>query len=228
MSDIASEAGGAEAPQAPDTSAPEGTETTQQAPDFSGLEQFLDQRFSAQQQHVQEQIQQALAPAEPEPEAADPYSGLGELGYSDEETQATRQVLQGILGQEIQNAVGPLQQEIRRLRSELDYGDLEDRYPNLATEEGAQKVMGESRQAAERIAQGLGLGPEIAQQLAMSPQLMEFVHLAQIGRERAAQEQPAQPGAELEQPGGASPPEPEPDVNDLILGASPKNNFWGY
>lgn len=215
MSDIASEPG-ADAPAESSASA----ESAPQAPeiDFGPLME----RF--------ERLEQQLQPAEanePEPED-DPYGALGELGYSEDETAATRDVLQQILGREVQQAVGPLQQEIQRLRSELDYGDLEERYPALATEEGASKVMEESRQAAADVARSLGLGSEVAQQLAMSPAFMERVHLAQIGRERASQEQQPRPGAELEQPGGASPPEPEPDVNEAILGASNPGNFWGW
>lgn len=223
MSDMASEQGVENVP-APDTSAP--AETTQEAApgiDMSALADALSERFEPQF----EQLRGAINP-EPEPEVADPYVGLGELGYSDEETSMTRNVLEGIFEQKMTQAVGPLQQEINRLRSELDYGDLEERYPALATPEGAERVMSESRQAAVDIARGLGLPAEQAQQLAMSPKLMEFVHLAQIGRERAAQEQPPRAGTELEQPGGASPPEPEPDVNDQILGAAPPKNFWNY
>lgn len=220
MSDI-EQAPGAEAAPAPDTSAPAET-AAPQAPevDFGPLME----RF----ERIESRLPEPQPEGEPEPEA-DPYEGLSELGYSEEETAATRQVLEQIFGSQVQQAVGPLQQEIQRLRSELDYGDLEEKYPALATEEGAEKVMGESRQAAADIARQLGLPAQQAQQLAMSPRLMEFVHLAQIGRERAAQEKPAgQPGAELEQPGGASPPEPEPDVNEGILGVNGSSDFWGW
>lgn len=207
----------AEADPAPDTSAPAETAAPAPQPDMSGLFERFDR------------LEQQLAPQEPEPEPIDNYAGLGELGYSDEETAATRDVLQQILSGEVQQAVGPLQQQIQRLQSELDYGDLESQYPALATEEGASKVMEGSRQAAVDIGRQIGLSPEQAQQLAMSPALMKFVHLASVGAERASQEQPAgQPGAELEQPGGASPPESEPDVNQAILGASPRTNVWGW
>ncbi len=128
--------------------------------------------------------QEAGPPSQPAP---DPYDQLGELGYSQEETAATREVLDGIIGQ----AVQPLQQDLQYVRAELaaqelqeDLTDLEEAYPELQRDDVAGKVLAMGREYAEQRGNP---------QLATDPEVLEYLYLKSRGA-RPQQQQRSSPG----------------------------------
>lgn len=166
--------------------------------------------------------QQPESAPEPEP---DPYAEL-ESYYEDPADAAdARQLLESVLEAKLSAATKPLQDRLAALQADLELGDLEARYPELAdNNELAQGILRE----AEEIARESGVP-----QLATSAKLLEKLYLARKGLERAASEMPAG-GAptDLEGAGGAAPGQPEVDLAQQILQArgamTPARQFWGF
>jgi hypothetical protein len=216
---------------APETAAPEGGGF-----DYSRIESMLDQRFGQMDERVgglESRLPEPQAPPEPQPQ--DPFGQLGELGYDDGEIQALQGVLAPLFQNVVQQAQAPLLQQLQMLQqgyaalnNELDAGDLVERYPALGTDEVYTPVA----QQALQLAQSLGLQVQNPEEVPAP--LVEQVYLAQLGRERVASETPAgggNPG--LETAGGATPPEPEPDLAKSIVAArggqrTAASDFWGW
>jgi hypothetical protein len=226
VTDIAAEA------TAPETGAPEATTSTtaaaetpaaQQASLDPGVVDMLTERFASMLAPIQERLPEPAAPVAPEP--ADPYAD-----YDPED----REALQGLLGPLIEHHLNPvmqrneqLERQLRALTNDLDAGDVEQRWPALTNPEVGQRATAD----AVKLAQSLGI--EVQDVRDVPAALIETAYLAGLGRERAATETPASGGnPELERAGGATPPEPEPDIAREIVNASgpkvPGGDFWGF
>lgn len=218
------------APEATPAPAEATPEATPAAPsiDYDRIESLLGDRFQAMEQTIDSRLP---APA-PTPQA-DPFDALTPLGYDDQERQALQGVLQPLFQGVLSQALGPLQQQneqlqgqLQRLTTELDAGDLEERYPALQNQETYAPVAQEALQMAQQ------LGMQVQDPALVPPRLIEQAYLAQLGRERIASETPA-PGANpgLEGAGGATPPPEQPDVATNIVNArgprTQATQFWG-
>lgn len=177
---------------------------------LSAFDSRLDD-FSQRLPEQQQQQQQG-------PEIPDPYAQVDELYADDPESaQQVREVLQGIIGnvlqQELGRTVGPLAQQFRQLRTELDIGELEERYPEIARD---PEVAGAIEQKARQLAERLG-NPD----LVFDAEILEMAYLASRAQKAAAQEGPAGGGnpAELESAAGSAPGEQEPDYAKEIVSA---------
>ena len=187
---------------------------------LSAFDQGLDERIS-------QAIQRAQAPAPETPEAPDPYGQLDEL-YDDPAAAAeARQVLQSIVSsaiqQELQGAVGPLAQQFRQLRTELDVGELEERYPEIRTD---AKVAEAITSKAQQLAQRLG-NPD----LVYDSEILEMAYLASRAQRAAASEGPAdgRNPAELESAAGSAPGEQEPDwAKEIVSGYRNTGGMFGF
>lgn len=170
-------------------------------------------------------------PAAPEP-APDPYAELDQY-YEDPNAAAeARRALESILSPAVEQATKPLLERIaaaesaaQKIQADLELGDLEARYSRLADDPEYTKGI---LQEAQDLATKLG-NPA----LASNATIIETLHLARVGRERAAAETPAGGvPTGLEAAGGASPGQPEtPDLAQSILRAggerTPGHQFWG-
>jgi hypothetical protein len=228
---------GAQAPTDPGQGgAPQGEPQGGGGFDYDRIEQMLDSRFGQMDERVggleQHLAPQQQAPPEQEP---DPFAPLADAGYAPEEIQQLQGVLSPLFQGVVQQAMQPLQQQnqqlaaqLAALTNDLDAGDLVDQYPALGTDEGWNRV------APEALALAQSLGLQVQRPEEVPARIIETVHLAQLGRERVASETPAgggNPG--LETAGGATPPEPPPDIAKSIVNArggqkTPQGLFWGF
>jgi hypothetical protein len=174
---------------------------------------------------------EALQP-QPEPETApDPYAELDNYYEDPAQSQDARRVLESILNPAIEQSTQALRDEIKALKGELsglttdlDLGDLEARYPRLADDrEYNQALLQEAEQFAQQIGQ-----PDLAR----NARLIETLHLARVGKERAAAETPAGGVTGLESAGGATPGQPAPNLAQSIVqaggGNTPGRELWGF
>jgi hypothetical protein len=154
---------------------------------------------------------QPTAPSEPQ-QPADPLQQLLNGGEGEAPQQEVPRDLRDAFDEDPEGFVNALREATRsEFRQELapvfdhirsqGLNALEEEFPALGTEEGADKLMG----AAEAAAQQIG-NPALVQQ----PDFLRMVHLAQLGEQAAAGETPAggQQQVSLETGGGA-PPEPQ-------------------
>jgi hypothetical protein len=109
----------------------------------------------------------------------------------------------GALQQHMQQQLAPMMQEINALREDAQdrqAADLEARYPAFQEAEYADRIVTEAEQRAQRYG-----NPELAR----NADFIELLHLAEVGRQRAAgQETPAgasETGVALETGGVTSP-----------------------
>ena len=229
---------------ATDTTATEGGEqTADQAPawftdyvstadqQMAELRESLDTRLPAPQQQEQPDPWQQQPGFDPYGQQ-DPYQQQQGFQNPDDiygpdgepDPQAAQQFLQQFVQAQNQPLVQQLQQQnemLRALRSSLDARDLEEQYPELASEGGAEKAMQLAAAEAQRIGR-----PE----LATDPAFLELTYLAEKARTSAAQEQPAgtATGVPLEAAGGAQPAEPEEDPGERIARAYGRPHpIWG-
>lgn len=177
-----------------------------------------------------EELSAAVQP--PAPEQPDPYAELGNYYEDPNEANAARQALEAILNPALQAQTQPLLDKIAALEAaqqkvvaDLELGDLEARYPRLANDEEYTNAL---LQEAQTLAAQLG-NPA----LASNATLIEKLHLARMGAERAAAETPAGGvPTGLEAAHGASPGGNDgPDLAQSILRAggqkTPGHLFWG-
>jgi DNA-binding transcriptional MerR regulator len=194
-----------------------------QGPDLSqitGQLETLGTGLEEMRQFMQAQQQ----PAEPQQEeqGADEVdlSWLDQVSLEDPSVAQAAQAklneqLSGIVDQRTQAAVQPLMQQLTSLQHDIQARDLAAEYPELATEEMAQKVAGRGG-LAEQMAGQLG-NPELASQ----PSFWRLVYMAHKAAETASQDGSENPGAgHLEGGSGPGPaPQSEEDIVKGIMGA---------
>lgn len=175
---------------------------------------------------------EALQPAAPAPEPEqDPYAELDNHYKDPSQAQEARRLLEQINEAASQKATQPLlekiatlEQALNGLTTDLDFGDLEARYPRLAEDrEYNQSLLTEAEQFAQKVGQP---------GLANNASVIETLHLARMGKERAAAETAAGGvPTGLESAGGASPGAPAPNLAQSIVqaGGAPTDaqRFWG-
>lgn len=199
--------------------------------DFGPVFERMEQMGSRLESSFNERLASMQPQVEPETEQ-DPYAGLTDYYEDPYQAQQAQQALEQVLSARLDQATKPLLQQIeelksqhQRLNNDLELGDLEAKYPRLASDEALANSVFEE---AQKIAQSLG-NPALAQ----NARLIETAYLAHMGRARAAGETPAG-GAHtgLEAAGGASPGQPEPDLAQSILRAngpsSPARELFGW
>jgi hypothetical protein len=202
---------GEETQAAPEAPAGVPSEVTERLNELSG-------RFDSFEP-VLGQIQQALTPQEQEAEQhgaqeyIDPETGyvLDPDGFDTSITERIQRQAQQIA----QEQLGPIQQEVSRLREERtqeSFADLMDEYPQLGDQEFQKTFIPHVEQAALAMAQALGHGPEAAQKLAMNPDFVETQYLARQASQQA-QQQAAAGGQEVPLEGGSGQPG-QPQVNE--------------
>jgi hypothetical protein len=170
-------------------------------------------------------VEQRLGPGEePEPQP-DPISQL--LGGDRQETAQGRQDLIDLIEQRPEDFMSALRDQGRQdMREEIaplleeitqqKLADLEDEFPRLGTNDGAQELMGAASLHAQQLR-----NPNLVR----DPGFLRMVHLAQLGEQALADEKPAgadQQTAQLESGGGA-PPEPQQNVFER-LHENPQND----
>lgn len=172
------------------------------------------ERLSAFDSRLDEFSQRLPAQEQQQAEVVDPYAQVDEMYGEDPEAAAEiRQVLEGIVGQAIQQQMNPLAQQFRQLRTELDIGELEERYPEIRENaEIAEQITQKAQQLAARLGK-----PD----LVYDSEILEMAYLASRTQRAAAQEGPAGGGnpAELESAAGSAPGEQEPDWAKEIVSA---------
>lgn len=210
--------------------APEAPQETQaaEAPQNDALMARLDEmaqqigKLAPPEKPVPNGLREAFAEGAPAPEAEqfdpygeqDPYQGQEfdpyQQQYQDPYAQQqmnpaqAAQQLQQYIQQAVQQATLPITQGIKA-------DQLEQKYP--AIKEDPQKWLGVASDQARRIGR-----PDLAQE----PEFIELVYLAELARNSAAQETPADGGNGVHlEGGGAAPQQPEEDAGDRMLKA------WG-
>lgn len=238
----ASEALGTEGGQAAEGAQTGGEQQAPAVPDaiverFGELDRTMGERF----EQLQEAIDQRL-PAEGAGESGYGQASDGEL-FLDEQTgeivdaqgrtvDPSQLAQEGHAGIDPQ-ALGQLQEQMQtQMQQQLapimehfqdqQAADLEDRYPQLRDEKYAEQVVS----AAEEKAEQYGV-PELGR----TPGFIELVHLAEVGAQRAAEQQTAdgasETGVALETDGVSSPGQSEGDLGDRIVKrAAPRTNFF--
>jgi hypothetical protein len=190
-----------------------------QGPDLSqitGQLETLGTGLEEMRQFMQAQQQ----PAEPQAEeqAADEVdlSWLDQVSLEDPSVAQAAQAklneqLSGIVDQRTQ----ALSQQLTSLQHDIQARDLAAEFPEIATEEMAQKVAGRGG-LAEQMAGQLG-NPELASQ----PSFWRLVYMAHKAAETASQDGSENPGAgHLEGGSGPGPaPQSEEDIVKGIMGA---------
>lgn len=144
----------------------------------------------------------------------------------DMDPQAARQLLSQIVDQRtskaVQEAVGPLMNQLQDMQIGLDADALAQRYPELSKPEVAEPVVQAARQLAEQMDQ-----PELAR----SPQFIEVVYKSQMADKYAAGEVPVgdEQQFDLESAAGSGPQGVESNIAERIVAArGRKSGFdWG-
>ena len=170
-----------------------------------------------------------------EPEAEQQDTGFEEFDADgllddggDMDPQAAQQLLGKIVdqrtGKAVQEAVGPLMQQIQDMQIGLDADALAQRYPELSKQEVAEPVVQAARQLAEQMGQ-----PELAR----SPQFIEVIYKAQMADKYAAGEVPVGDEQEfdLESAAGSGPQGVEANIAERIVkarGRSSGSYDWGF
>lgn len=126
-----------------------------------------------------------------------------------------------LVQQHIDQAVGPLREQLTDMRIERDATDLEGKYEELRDPDTAQQLFDAATEYAERI----GADPRIA----MSGAFLELVHNARRAQDTAAGREPAGEGREpeLEAGGAASLAGSGEDTAKAIVGARKRSSFFG-
>lgn len=236
----ASEALGAEGGQAAEGAQTGGEQQAPAVPDalverFGELDRTMGERF--------EQLQEAIDERLPQGQEGYDAGGQSDELFLDEQTgeivdaqgrtvdpsQLAQEGHQGIdpqaLGQLQEQMQTQMQQQLAPIMEHFQdqqAADLEDRYPQLRDEKYAEQVVS----AAEEKAEQYGV-PELGR----SPGFIELVHLAEVGAQRAAEQQTAdgasETGVALETDGVSSPGQPEGDLGDRIVKrAAPRTTFF--
>lgn len=140
-----------------------------------------------------------------------------------------------------------VQQELQPWRIEQEQSqrqdgllELEEQIPELATQEGAQKLIEATQPLVGEVAGStskiFGLPQEAASAVAESilthPTVLEMIYKAQRADLSAAQETPAgteQGGVQLEQDAGQAPPQQQDDAETVLPRRSggPQADYWG-
>jgi hypothetical protein len=197
--------GGGEAQQgAPDIAAFLEQQSQQNSQNFEQLRDMF-------QHYLPQQQQQEQAPAEEPVEGPD--LGFLETGdpYADQQlAQGLQNLVQSQAQQQVQQVVGPLQQDLAELRREREAEHLLGEFPELSDPEVAQRLIGMSRTAAETIGH-----PELAD----VPGFWRLVHAAESSFRAAAEERErGDSPAHLEGGGGpGAGQQSQVDLGDLIV-----------
>lgn len=206
----------------------EAAEAVVGGPDLSPVLERLDEVVSRQETFGSE-----LAALRAQPEAeAEPDDGLADFDFSGlydtpgemDEAQAAR-VLQGLVQQQmtpaLEQAVGPLAEQLQQMRVESDARALIEQYPELGDPSVAEAVT----KRADEMAKEIG-NPDLAQ----SRQFIELVFKAQKADQRAAGEVPvgdlqsqSLEGGAGAVPGGAD----GQSIAQQIVGSRSRSSFWG-
>lgn len=172
---------------------------------FSEMQQFLQSAPWQQQDAGEEQQDDGLD-----------LSFLDDDQAMSADPAALAQQLQETINQhssqQVQQALQPLVQQLTEVRTRLDAADLVGEFPELGSEEQAQRVV----QAAQEWATNIGQ-PE----LASNPMVWRMVYMASKAAESANNEGSDDPGAaHLEGGSGAAPGgNSQVDLGDLIVNA---------
>jgi hypothetical protein len=113
--------------------------------------------------------------------------------------------------------VNPLRDSLQEMRDDVELARLQEDFPVLATEEGANELF----QMAGAVADSQRWGPEIAHNAAFLRILAGAAMWERsVAEERQQDSDPGSiPGAQLERPGGAGPLPSGPDVARGIVEA---------
>lgn len=181
-----------------------------QAQDVSGLLERLDGLTQGQEQMREFLASNPWAQAQAQhtdQDQGDRTDQFGDLSFLDEPTITPDQLKESLNGlitaavqQHVQQAVGPVAQQAQELRRDQEARDLVSEFPELATEEMANKVAGKGG-LASTLAQNLG-HPE----LAGDPKMWRVAYMLHKAAESANQQGASGPdAAHLESGHGAGP-----------------------
>ena len=190
------------------------------------------QQFQGQMTDRMGAIEERLPQPEPEPEYEDePFDGsqffddsrFSDEDFTDEGTLSPDAQMRALA--EMQRAIvreemAPIHEAREQDRRDAEAVALEQRYPELADEQNAQRYVQEAVDAAQALGQPL---------LAREPSFLEMTYLAAKARERAGQEIPAggAPGVTLETGPGGSPGAggSDDDAGERIVNAGGRKPF---
>jgi hypothetical protein len=163
----------------------------------SELASNIDTRFG--------QLEQRIPAPEPEAEP-DPWASLfpeqAEPEYEQEPQGLDPQALQAAFQQAVQQATGPMQQQLQAMQWERDRQQLLSEVPQLKDPEVAQQTI----QGFNAFLQQTGTPPEVAQWLSNSPQMIgQFFKAAEAEKLAKGQAPASEQVPSLESAGGAVP-----------------------
>jgi hypothetical protein len=193
-----------------------GGEAQQGAPDFAALQSTLEQQGQSLEElrgFLQSNPWQAQqdAPAEEQP-VEGPDLGFLETGdqYADQQlAQGLQELITTQAQQQVQQAVGPLQERLQTFERMDAARELVGEFPELNDPQHAQRIMGMSREYAEMMNR-----PDLADE----PQMWRLMHLANAAMVAAKEEQEQSPAAHLEGGGGpGAGQQSQVDLGDLIV-----------
>lgn len=125
----------------------------------------------------------------------------------------------------IAEALAPITADRRAEQIAAEADALELKYPALSDDATQEKVIG----AAVRYAQALGLPPEQAETVALSPRFIELTYQAMLAQDQqASATAPGGPSVPLEQGGAAGPAastDDAPDAGDRIVQLAQSSRF---
>lgn len=195
---------------------------------FQAFEQFQQQmtgRFDAMEQRLPPAAEEE---GDYEDDGFDPAQFFEEGQFSDDDftddgtlsTEAQMRALAEMQRAIVREEMAPIHEAREQDRRDAEAVALEQRYPELADEQNAQRYVQEAVDAAQALGQPL---------LAREPSFLEMTYLAAKARERAGQEIPAggAPGVTLETGPGGSPGAggSDDDAGERIVNAGGRKPF---
>jgi hypothetical protein len=202
---------------------PQGDQNTEAQPQEQGVDiaewqRTVDQQLSSSNDTMRQiaEMNQSILSRLPEPQAeAEPdfdqqYQELFEQGGGYVDPAQLQSLMQQHVQQQVQQAVGPLQEQWNAMQQEMTARDLEGlqtEFPELA-EAGAADTLATAVVDQAMSMLPPGSPPEVADSLMQNKNFVRLVHLAEKAKSRAQQETPA--GGTTQMPqietgGGAAP-----------------------
>jgi hypothetical protein len=187
----------------------------QAAPDYAALlqgQQELGENMAQMREFLQSNPWQSQEQETGEPQVEAPDLGFletGDQGYDQELAQGLQNLISQQASQQVQQAVGPLQEQLQQMQRMNAAQELVGEFPELNDRDHAQRIIGMSREYAEMMGR-----PELADE----PQMWRLMHLANAAMVSAKEEQETNPAAHIEGAGGAGAgQQSQVDLGDLIV-----------
>jgi hypothetical protein len=214
----AEQGAGASAPETPDVAALIG--------DFNGRIEAFGQQLAS----LAERIPEPSAPQDEE-EDEQPTLQFSDEDFNDDGSltlEAQTREIERIAARVVEDTLRPQREAEQQARRDAGFDSLEERYPDLADEQQQDYYLQKVQEYVGSIIRATGR-PELAA-MAMEPETLETVYLAEQARKRAGDEVPAgaDSGVTLDRGGTAPPPapsKPEPDDGDRIVALASKSRF---